>query len=287
MKHTWLFVPADDEARINKALASAADAVILDLEDGVGDDCQKKADAREILGRLFHRRDLDRSRCYVRINALPSDEAELDLQIAVAGGAAGVVLPKCEGPTDIERLAERLTRLEAHHAGAGAAPTSIVAIVTETARGVQLLSTFVHELPRLEALMWGAEDLRSDLGGWSNRGPDDAYIGPYALARDACLLAARAAGVSAIDAVYTAFRDTEGLKRESQAHRALGFDGKAAIHPGQLAPIKESFRPTHTQIAWANRVVEAFETSHGATALDGAMIDAPHIKLARKILLSI
>lgn len=282
MKHTWLFVPADDEAKVAKALASSADAVILDLEDGVGEAPERKAGARRILTRVLGQDDTDRRRCYVRINALASDEITLDIPVAVAGGATGVVLPKCEGPQDVVRLAKLLSEAEQRHGRSNA--TLIVAIATETARGVQLLPKFQHALPRLEALMWGAEDLCSDLRGTSNRGPDGAYVGPYAAARDACLLAARAAGVLAIDAVYIAFRDTEGCKRESQAHKSLGFDAKAAIHPSQLDVIRGCFRPTPAQIEWAHRVLDRFEGGGGATTLDGSMIDTPHVKLARRIL---
>ncbi|TDN61410.1 CoA ester lyase [Paraburkholderia sp. BL10I2N1] len=282
MKRTWLFVPADDEAKVAKALASSADAVILDLEDGVGRAPGRKAGARTILTRVLERNDIDRTRCYVRLNALASHEIGLDIPVAVAGGATGVVLPKCEGPADVMRLAELLS--EAEQRCNRGNPASIVAIATETARGVQLLPTFLHALPRLEALMWGAEDLCSDLGGFSNRGLDGSYLGPYATARDSCLVAARAAGALAIDAVYTAFRDIDGLRRESEMHRSLGFDAKAAIHPAQLDTIKQSFRPTPAQIDWALRLMEFFAEGDGARALDGAMIDEPHVRLARKIL---
>lgn len=282
MKRTWLFVPADNAARIAKALASSADAVILDLEDGVGHSSEGKDNARSVLARVLGQQGVDRSRCYVRINGLSGDGAALDIPLAVAGGAAGIVLPKCEGPQDVLRLAELLGEAERRHPHA--AQASIVAIATETARGVQLLPSFQSALPRLEALMWGAEDLCSDLGGLSNRGPDGAYRGPYAAARDACLVAARAAGVSAIDAVYTAFRDVEGLRHECRAHRDLGFDAKAAIHPGQLGVIDASFCPTPAQVEWARRILQSFEDGGGATSIDGSMIDTPHLRQARKIL---
>ncbi|WP_454743551.1 HpcH/HpaI aldolase/citrate lyase family protein [Cupriavidus necator] len=282
MKRTWLFVPADNETKIAKALASSADAVILDLEDGVGDSSERKNNARSVLTRVLAQEGVDRSRCYVRINGLSRDGAVLDIPLAVAGGAAGIVLPKCEGPQDVLRVAELLGEAERRHAHP--APTSIVAIATETARAVQLLPSFQSSLPRLEALMWGAEDLCSDLGGMSNRGPDGAYLGPYAAARDACLVAARATGVSAIDAVYTAFRDMEGLRHECRTHRDLGFDAKAAIHPGQLGAIDASFCPTPAQIEWAQRVLQSFEDGGGATSVEGSMIDTPHLQQARKIL---
>jgi citrate lyase subunit beta/citryl-CoA lyase len=159
-----------------------------------------------------------------------------------------------------------------------------VAIVTETARGVQLLPEFRDTLPRLRALMWGAEDLCASLGGNTNRGPDGRYLSPYIAARDGCLFAARSLGVIAIDAVYTAFRDSAGLERECKDHGALGFDAKAAIHPAQLPVIEQALRPSAEQINWAEKVIRSFEESPGAAAMDGSMIDAPHLQRARNIL---
>lgn len=280
---TWLFVPADDEPKVVKALGSTADIVILDLEDGVGDSPERKTLAREVVARVLSAHAEQRHRSYVRINALKSDFLPADLSAAIAAGAAGVVLPKCEGPGDVLTLARMLDEHECGKPSA-ATETSIVAIVTETARGVQYLPEFRGRLPRLQGLMWGAEDLCADLGGTANRSADGNYLSPYVAARDACLSAARASGVLAIDAVYTAFRDSEGLGRECAAHRALGFDAKAAIHPIQLAIIEQAFRPTPEQVRWAARIVQVFEQCSGAAAMDGSMIDAPHLQRARNIL---
>ena len=221
MKRSWLFVPGDDEKKIGKAFASAADVVIVDLEDAVGPTPERKATARRVTSDYLAAHSGDRARCYVRINGLAPAFASLDLPVAIDGGAAGVVLPKCEGPADVERLARLLDDAEGRRgvddAGDdGGGRTAIVAIVTETARGLQCLSDFRTSLPRLAGLMWGAEDLSADLGGTTNRdAATGAYLGPYLVARDACLIAARAVGVSAIDAVYPDFRDTAGLEREA------------------------------------------------------------------------
>ena len=277
---TWLFVPADDESKIVKALGSMADAVILDLEDGVGESPERKALARDILRRVLSARAEHRNRCYVRINALSSDFVMEDLAATVDAQVAGVVLPKCEGPGDVVALARLLDEREA----GGVKKASIVAIVTETARGVQLLPEFRGKLRRLEALMWGGEDLCADLGGTTNRAADGSYLNPYVAARDGCLFAARASGVLAIDAVYTAFRDSAGLERECKDHGALGFDAKAAIHPAQLSVIEQALRPTAEQLQWAEKIVRAFKQGPGAAAMDGSMIDVPHLVRARNIL---
>ncbi len=280
MKRSWLFVPGDDEKKIAKAFASSADVVIVDLEDAVGPTPERKANARRASRGYLDAHPEHRDRCFVRINGLAPDVARLDLPVAVDGGAAGVVLPKCEGPADVAKLASLLDALDG-----GTGRTAIVAIVTETARGLQCLSDFRDPLPRLAGLMWGAEDLSADLGGTANRDASTGgYLGPYLHARDACLIAARAVGVSAIDAVYPDFRDVDGLGREARAHRVLGFDAKAAIHPAQLAAIDAAFAPTDADRAWAERVVAAFGSDAGVVQLDGVMLDVPHLRRARQIL---
>ena len=130
--------------------------------------------------------------------------------------------------------------------------------------------------------MWGAEDLSADLQGTTNRGADGAYLSTYVRARDDCLVAARAVGVSAIDAVYPDFRDVDGLGRETRAHRALGFDAKSAIHPAQLAVIADAFAPTSADRLWAERVVAAFAGDGAVVQLDGVMLDVPHLRRARR-----
>ena len=279
IRRSWLFVPGDSDAKIGKAFASAADVVIVDLEDAVGPTPERKAVARRVTAAWLAAHPEHRARCHVRINGLAPEVATLDLPVAIDGGAAGVVLPKCEGPADVERLAALLDAMD------GGADTRIVAIVTETARGLQCLSDFRDPLPRLAGLMWGAEDLSADLQGTTNRdAATGEYLGPYRVARDACLIAARAVGVSAIDAVYPDFRDLAGLERESRAHRALGFDAKTAIHPAQLAVIAAAFSPTEADRAWATRVIAAFDGSAAVAQLDGVMLDVPHLRRARQIL---
>ena len=285
MRRSWLFVPGDDEKKIGKAFASTADVVIVDLEDAVGPTPERKASARRVTRDWLAAHPDARARCYVRINGLDPAFAAHDLPVAIDGGAAGVVLPKCEGPADVERLTRLLDEAERASGGDRAAPTAIVAIVTETARGLQCLSDFRAPMTRLAGLMWGAEDLSADLGGTANRdAATGAYLGPYLFARDACLIAARAVGVSAIDAVYPDFRDIAGLERESRAHRAIGFDAKSAIHPGQLAVIADAFAPSAADRAWAKRVVAAFGSDAAVVQLDGVMLDVPHLKRARQIL---
>jgi citrate lyase subunit beta/citryl-CoA lyase len=133
--------------------------------------------------------------------------------------------------------------------------------------------------------MWGGEDLSAAIGATANRDDLGRYTGPFALARNLCLLAAHAADVTPIDAVFTDFRDGDGLRREAEAARRDGFSAKVAIHPSQLEIINRSFTPTAEERRWAERVIAAFEAAgKGAVQLDGVMLDAPHLTQARRIL---
>lgn len=265
---SWLFVPGSSARMMEKALTSGADALILDLEDAVAPDA--KAAARDTVSAF-----LDGARsvpCYVRVNALSTGLTKQDIA-AVRGRVAGYVLPKCEGPRDLDALAG-LTY---------AAP--VLAIATETARAVRALMAEDWSHPTLCGLAWGAEDLAADLGATTNRGADGAYLSPCILARDAMLIAAKAAAVPAIDAVHTAIRDTEGLAAEAKAAELIGFTGKLAIHPGQVAPIHVAFTPSAERIDWARRVIAALANAKGGVAtLNGAMLDRPHLRQAEAIL---
>jgi len=282
---SWLFVPAGSASKLARAGQGSAYRLILDLEDGVGPLPEHKQVARANMRVWLGAHPAQAARVFVRINALGSPFVADDVRTAVVAGAAGVVLPKCEGPADVQRLGALLDDAEAA-AGAPSGCTGIVAIVTETARGVQCLPDFREPLPRLRGLMWGAEDLCTDLQGSTNHDPATGrLLGPYRHARDACLIAARACGAQPIDAVYTAFRDESGLRRECAEHRTLGFGHKAAIHPAQVAVIDATFEPDAQERAWAETVVRAFDgTAGGVAQLDGRMLDMPHLRRARQIL---
>ena len=143
--------------------------------------------------------------------------------------------------------------------------------------------------PRLIALTWGAEDLSAALGATDNKEPDGSWTSPYAFARAACLIAASAAEVAAIDTIYTDFRNSEGLERDCRRSRRDGFVGRLAIHPDQVATITAVYAPSEAEVAHARKIVAAFDANPGVGALgvDGQMVDLPHLKAARKILASI
>jgi citrate lyase subunit beta/citryl-CoA lyase len=278
---SFLFVPADSERKLARGLESGADALILDLEDSVA--AANLPIARKLAREFLAAYDSSRIQRYVRVNPLASGLALDDLAATAPGRPDGILLPKCI-PDDVRTLDHYLSAFEAA-AGHPVGDTRIVAIATETPQAVFALGNYAGSSPRLEAITWGAEDLSACIGG-NNRTVDGLYDGPYLLARSLCLLAAAAAGVTALDTIYTDFRDPEGLKTECAAAKRSGFAGKMAIHPAQIAAINETFSTSASERDWAERVVAAFAANPdaGTLALDGKMIDKPHLVLARRLL---
>ena len=269
---SWLFVPGDSPRKMEKALGSGADALILDLEDAVAADAKPFA-RREVARFLATPAPMPR---HVRLNALASGQIEADIAATITARPAGYVLPKAEGPEDIDRLARMI-------ALAGGSGIGITVIATETARGLRRLARLDWSHPALGAITWGGEDLSADLGASHNRDAAGAYLPLFQSARDTTLLAAREAGAAAIDAVFTAFDDPAGLEAETRAAVALGFDGKLAIHPAQIPVIHRAFTPSAEQLDWARQVV-ALLASQGTARLGGQMLDRPHLLQARKLL---
>jgi citrate lyase subunit beta / citryl-CoA lyase len=276
-----LFVPADSERKLARGLDSGADALILDLEDSVA--AANRAAARRQAREFLEAHGPERIRRYVRVNPLASGLALDDLAAVAGGRPDGILLPKCL-PEEVRTLDHYLAAFEAA-CGAPPGRIRIVAIATETPQAVFALGSYAGASPRLEAITWGAEDLSACLGG-NNRTAEGDYDGPYKLARSLCLLAAAAAGVVAIDTIYTDFKDDAGLAAECRAARRSGFAAKMAIHPAQLAAINREFSASPEERRWAERVVAAFaaQPDSGTLALDGRMIDKPHLVLARRLL---
>jgi citrate lyase subunit beta/citryl-CoA lyase len=279
---SWLFVPGDAERKLTKAAASEADALILDLEDSVA---AANLPAARILVAAFLRAHHAAMRLWVRINALGTPHALADLASVVPAAPAGIVLPKADGAPDLIRLGHCLSALEVA-AGLPEGAIRIAVVATETPAALFTLGSYATASARLAALTWGAEDLAAALGAAGNRAADGPYEFTYQLARSLCLAGAAAAGVDAIDTVFTDFRDTAGLAREAQAARRAGFVGKLAIHPDQVGPINAAFTPDAAEIAHAQRIVAAFAANPGlgTVGLDGRMIDMPHLKQAQRIL---
>ncbi len=276
-----LFVPADSERKLAHARQSGAEALILDLEDSV---VPANRAAARIRARAFLADSGDSGiRRYVRINPLASRVALDDLTAVLPGAPDGILLPKCL-PEHIRTLDHYLTALEAAF-GLVPGEVRVIAIATETPAAMFALAGYAGISQRLEGITWGAEDLAACLGG-SNRRLDGTYDDAYRLARALCLLAAADAGVLPIDTIYTDFRDETGLAAECAAARRSGFVAKMAIHPAQLPVINSAFSATEEELAWARRVVAVFAENPdaGTVALDGRMVDRPHLTLARRLL---
>ena len=271
-----LFVPGDRPERMEKALSTGADALILDLEDSVSR--ERKADARKAIDE-FLRRPTRPVTLFVRINPLDSGFADADLDAVVAAAPDGIVLPKSEGGSTVAELARRLTAL-------GNETARILPIGTETAAAVFGMGTYGGSSPRLCGVTWGAEDLPAAIGATSAREEDGSYTPPYQLARSLTLFGAAAAGVAPIETVFPAFKDLDGLARYTARAARDGFTGMMAIHPTQVAVINAAFTPSEEAVAHARAVIAAFAANPGAGALslDGKMIDAPHLKSAQRVL---
>jgi citrate lyase subunit beta/citryl-CoA lyase len=279
----FLFVPADSERKLAKALQSAADVLVLDLEDSVLPD--RKAAARSTLTAWLHGRAADQ-RFWIRVNEPGSTDLLLDLAAAVPLRPAGVVVPKIRGPEDIRLVDDYLTMAETIH-GMAFGSLKIIAVCTETPLAVLRASELAQAtLPRLAGLMWGGEDLSSSLGAADPRKPDGSWRAVYQHARTQCLLTARALDVAAIDTVFVDVRDSEGCRSSALEARSDGFDAKIAIHPDQVAIINAAFTPTDDELTRARLIVTAFEGGRGTVAFEGKMLDIPHLKAARRLLAS-
>jgi citrate lyase subunit beta/citryl-CoA lyase len=280
-----LFVPGDDDKKLAKAIDAGADALIVDLEDSVA--LEAKQRAREIAAEFLRsvgRRE-DRPRLIVRVNPLAGDLTEVDLDAVTPAAPDCVMLPKSLDGASVQRLAVKIAVREAR-CGLPDGSIKIVAIATESAEAIFGLASYRNCSSRLEGLTWGGEDLSADLGAEANRRPDGAWAGPYALARHLTLLAAVAANVAPIDTVFVNFRDLDGLRAEAIAARRDGFSAKMAIHPAQVPIINEVFTPNAEATAKAEAIVAAFAARPGVgvVAIDGEMVDRPHLKRAERVL---
>jgi len=279
---TWMYVPGDSRAKLDKALTSGTDAILADLEDAVAPD--RKAAARVTLSGWLAGIDptASRPRIWVRVNAGTTED---DVPVAVHPLVEGICLPKVESAEEILTLASLLDRLEP----AGSAPLPLMLMV-ETARGVVACASFAAASPRVAVLQLGEQDLRADYG----LPPDlskghDPLPGPMQAARDAIVIASAAGRLAGpVGPVSVNIHDADLLTAETARLRHAGFGGRALIHPAQIAPIAAGFAASDAEREWAQKVVDAADAAQasgaGVTVVDGGMVDAPVVATARQLL---
>jgi citrate lyase subunit beta / citryl-CoA lyase len=260
---------------LEKALQLPADEIVIDLEDSVA--AGAKDDARDLVAGFLARDHQQAALVAVRVNALTGPWGERDVvELARRAGTRidSLIVPKVEHAQDILRV-ERL--LES--AGKRAIRVRLQALI-ETAGGLVHAVEIAAASPRLEALILGYADLAASLGRSSGAIPPGSWL----YAQETLLVAARAAGLQAIDGPYLDIRDDAGLQMRAEHVRSLGFDGKWAVHPDQLTTINTAFTPTAKEVARAHAVIDALDAAHGrgAIALDGQMIDEASRKLAAR-----
>jgi citrate lyase subunit beta/citryl-CoA lyase len=282
---SFLFVPADGGKKLDKAMASGADALIVDLEDSIAP--ERKADARKLAAAFLAETigQPARPRLIVRVNSIATGLIDDDLDAVIPARPDAILLPKAEGGAAVTHADAKISTREAI-AGLDDGAVKIIALATETAQALFLAGTYRGSSARLTGLTWGAEDLSAELGAEANRDANGNFLDPYRLARVLCLAGAANAQVPAIDTVYVDFRNDAGLRRECEEARRDGFSAKMAIHPAQVAIINDVFTPKPAAIARARAIVAAFAAAPGAGAIGigGVMYDRPHLARAKRLL---
>ncbi len=278
------FVPGGQKKLLERSLASRADALVIDLEDATAP--EHKAEARRQAAEWFASVDFGSKVRIARINALDGPLAADDLEALLPAAPDLLMIPKLRAAEQLRELAAQLDVLEAKF-GHARGRIGVLPIATETPEGLLQIEA-IAAAPRVAAITWGAEDLAAALGARANRGPDGSYLELFRHARWMTLLAARAAGVQAIDGVYVDYKNHAGLRAESEEAAGLGFDGKLTIHPAQIDIVNAAFTPAPEAVERARRLLAAFEAEARAGravfSFEGQMVDAPHREQARRIL---
>jgi citrate lyase subunit beta/citryl-CoA lyase len=278
---SFLFVPADSERKLAKAKSSPADALILDLEDAVAAD--RRGVARGLALEYLKSEADGAAQLWVRINPVGSADCKDDIKAIAPSRPAGFVVPKPDSPDVLRELDRMLSVLEDKH-DLPAGNIHLMPVASETPLAALTLGDYRNPPPRLAAITWGAEDLSAALGAASNRDESGEFAFTYRLVRSLALIAAKAAGVAAIETLHADFRDMTGLARAAQSAQREGFSGMLAIHPDQVDVINAAFTPSVADVEHARRVVAAFAGGVGVASLDGKMLDQPHLKQAKHIL---
>jgi citrate lyase subunit beta/citryl-CoA lyase len=284
LRRSLHFVPGASEKMLEKSLATAADGLVLDLEDAVTP--ERKPDARRVVAGWLADVDFAGKERTVRINPLDTPWGLEDIAGTMAAPPDAYVIPKVSTLNDLERIDAEISRHERAH-GHPPGHVGLILVATETPTGVLNLPSF-PDCRRVIALNWGAEDLSAALGASRNRHPDGHYLDVFRHCRVQTLLSATASGVQPLDAVHVDIRNLEDLENECREAAWMGFTGKITIHPGQIDVVNAAFTPTAEEVAEAERLVEAMTEAESrglmAIAFEGKMVDVPHLNRARRLL---
>ncbi len=277
------FVPGANDRMLQKALTTAADSLILDLEDAVTP--ERKKTTREAVAGWLRDVDFGKQERTVRMNPLDTPWGLADLEATMEHPPDAYVVPKVSTLVELETIDDKLTALELefdHPPG----KVGLILVSTETPEGVLNLPTFT-QCKRVIALSWGAEDLSAALGAPRNRFDDNTFLDLYRHCRTQTLLCAAAGGVQPLDTVFVDINDEQGLKRESTEAAWMGYTGKITIHPSQIDIVNTAFTPTDAEIDESQRLITAFAEAQAdgrmAMRFEGKMVDVPHLTRARKL----
>jgi citrate lyase beta subunit len=280
LRRTFLYVPGSEERKLAKAAGLGADAVILDLEDSVAP--ERKDEARERIRALLRTDPEPAVEWLIRLNATTSPRFDADLACGVAARPDGLVIPKVDDPSVLREVDQRLAAAE-QDAGQPAGSLKLFAMI-ESARAVLSAHTIATATPRLQGLILGHVDLLRDLG----LTPGPAGQGTVHHARCHLVLAARAAGVDAVDAIYLNIREQDGLRDEALQAAGMGFVGKQIIHPEQIPIVHAAFTPSAERVQRARRTLEAWQKAQAegkaVAALDGELLEPPVVAMETLVL---
>jgi citrate lyase beta subunit len=279
VRRSLLFMPGDDFKKISKGAALDVDAVIMDLEDGVA--MNRKEEARQTVLRALQELDFARTERLVRINPPVKGLQAEDIAATIYGQPDGYVLPKLESARELQQVAHTIWQYELT-IGIDVRSTRLLAII-ETAKGIANLREIAQADERLDALVFGAEDLVGSIGAVRSEAGSEVFY-----ARSAVVIHAAAFELQAIDTPYITLRDEDGLRADAMKAMHMGYTGKLAIHPEQVPIISEVFTPTDSQIKQAKDLIAAHDeyqaSGTGVFVFKGKMVDMPMIRAAERVL---
>lgn len=282
LMRSWLFVPGDSQRKLQRCWDAQSDVVVLDLEDAVAS--ANKAEGRRLTAEALANADRGSSRALVRINSLASGMATLDMDAILPANPDGFVLPKVVSSHEVVRVASELEKLEAR-LRIPIGSTKLVPIITEVPRAVFRMEEICCSHSRVIAAIWGSEDLSAEIGARKVKRSNGTMLEVFQVVRSLALLAAKSAGIAAIDTPVVELSDQEGLAVESREAAQMGFTGKLAMHPAQVPIINEAFLPDPKEIEQAAALLESRRKSDdGVFRFRDQMVDLPHIRRAERII---